>query len=61
MYYLLYKMNDMKKVYMIVRFQDDEEFDRIMNVSYVTLLLMTESLELARKVRDEYNKKEPSN
>ena len=61
MYYLLYKMNDMKKVYMIVRFQDDEEFDRIMNVSYVTPLLMTESLELARKVRDEYNKKEPSN
>lgn len=44
---------------MIIKVQDDEEFDKIMALSYVTPLLMTESLELARKVRDEYNKKEP--
>lgn len=57
MYYLLYKMDYIG--YIIARVQDDEEFDKIVSISLATPLLITESLELARKAQDEYNKKEP--
>ena len=57
MYYLLYKTDDIKRGYPLVRLQDDEEFDSIMKISYVTPLLMTESLELARETQRRLSKK----
>lgn len=59
MYYLLYKKELPERGYVVTVIHDDEEFNRMMNVSYLTPLLMTKSLELARKMQDEYNKKEP--
>lgn len=58
MYYLLYKTDDIKREYPILLL-DDEEFDSIMKISYVTPLLMTESLELARETQRRLSKKEP--
>ena len=57
MYYLLYKMNDAKKGYIVARMQNDEELDLIMTLSFVTPLLITTSFETVKISQNNYNKK----
>lgn len=57
MYYLLYKMNDTKKGYIVARMQNDEELDLIIALSFVTPLLITTSFETVKISQNNYNKK----